>query len=222
MKTEISGIYISSEELEHLKELFQQDLNFELGHTPAAKTEKLEKAVRELEDLYHAAPCGYHSLETNGYFIRINETGLEWLGEKRESLLGQKTLEEMLHPDSRTLFRRNFDRLKEYGKLEDIEYILQPEEGPVRPVLLSATALYNKRGEFVMSREVLYDISHRKQMEDRLKRINSFRDMLMHEVLVETREIRLALEHMNDAEKNYRINLLCDHIERLARMSASV
>ncbi|MFN8309652.1 MAG: PAS domain-containing protein [Chitinophagales bacterium] len=222
MKTEISGIYISADEIEHLKHLFEDGNHFTEHYDPAPQSERMEKALREMEDLYNNAPCGYHSLEPGGYFIRVNDTELEWLGETRESLLGQKMFAEMLSLESRKRFQSNFEVLKRSGHLENIEYELQPENGKRRTVLLNATAVHNRRGDFVMSRSVLSDISQRKLHEDRLKRINTFRDLLMNEVLAEVRSIRSSLPLMNETEKTVRVAQLCDHIERLGRMSSSV
>ena len=40
----------------------------------------LRKSANEIEDLYNNAPCGYHSLDKDGVFLRINHTALGWLG----------------------------------------------------------------------------------------------------------------------------------------------
>lgn len=45
----------------------------------------------ELEELYHQAPCGYHSLDSEGVFIRINDTELKLLGYAREEIVGKKS-----------------------------------------------------------------------------------------------------------------------------------
>ena len=42
-------------------------------------------ALSEREDLYNSAPCnsapcGFHSLDKDGVFVRVNETELRWLG----------------------------------------------------------------------------------------------------------------------------------------------
>jgi hypothetical protein len=40
----------------------------------------IRQAADEIHDLYNRAPCGYHSLDTHGTFVRINDTELSWLG----------------------------------------------------------------------------------------------------------------------------------------------
>ncbi|MGB6064130.1 MAG: PAS domain S-box protein [Desulfomonilaceae bacterium] len=46
-------------------------------------------AAKEIKDLYNNAPCGYHSLDSNGVFVRINDTELSWLGYTREEIIGK-------------------------------------------------------------------------------------------------------------------------------------
>lgn len=50
--------------------------------------DQLMKYSEEVEDLYQNAPCGYHSLDQGGAFVRINETELKWLGYARSEVLG--------------------------------------------------------------------------------------------------------------------------------------
>ncbi len=41
----------------------------------------------EIEGLYNFAPCGYHSLDSEGVIIRINDTELQWLGYARDEIV---------------------------------------------------------------------------------------------------------------------------------------
>ena len=55
-----------------------------------ARTEQTAQAsAAETESLYNEAPCGYHSVDKNGTFVRINDTELAWLGYRREEVVGK-------------------------------------------------------------------------------------------------------------------------------------
>src|SRR5262249_26220177 len=41
--------------------------------------ERLNEAFQRVHDLYHYAPCGYHSVDASGRFVEINATALQWL-----------------------------------------------------------------------------------------------------------------------------------------------
>jgi PAS domain S-box-containing protein len=57
--------------------------------------EELEQHVRErtleLSNLYNNSPCGYHSLDARGVFVRINDTELNWLGYSRDEIVNKKS-----------------------------------------------------------------------------------------------------------------------------------
>src|SRR6056297_1926625 len=48
--------------------------------------EEKNTIASELLDLYENAPCGYHSLDKDGFFVRINTTELSWLGYSRDEI----------------------------------------------------------------------------------------------------------------------------------------
>jgi PAS domain-containing protein len=62
--------------------------------------EVLRRSSEEISDLYNNAPCGYHSLDKNGTFIRINDTELRWLGYSREEVIGKMKIGDVITPES--------------------------------------------------------------------------------------------------------------------------
>ncbi len=129
------------------------------------QAEKLLRASsEEIEDLYNHAPCGYHSLDRDGIIRIINDTELGWLGYSRDEIIG-KCFADVLTPDSLQTFRQNFPHLKETGEIHDVELNLVCKDGTVFPVMISATALSDEDGNFIMSRSTIYDMSERKKME---------------------------------------------------------
>ncbi len=119
----------------------------------------------ELQQLYDQAPCGYHSLDENGIFIRINQTELAMLGYTRGKLIGKKKFYELLTPESQKVFEANFLTFKKRGWVRDLEFNMIRKDGSILPVSLSSTAVKDKSGQYVMSRSVVLDISDRKHLE---------------------------------------------------------
>ncbi|MBW4619084.1 MAG: PAS domain S-box protein [Cyanosarcina radialis HA8281-LM2] len=130
--------------------------------------EALRIYTQEVEDLYNRAPCGYHSLDENGTFIRINDTELDWLGYSRDEVIGRKKLVDLLTPESLQVFEENFPAFLERGWARDLEFQLVRQDGTILPVLLSGNAVRDASGNYVMSRSTLYDISERKQAEAKI------------------------------------------------------
>jgi PAS domain S-box-containing protein len=132
--------------------------------------ETLERYVEEIRDLYNNAPAGYHSLNSDGVFVQINDTELEWLGYSREELLGKLKFTDLLTPDSRTNFYQNYPRFKEQGWISDLEFDFIRKDGSLLHVLVNATAIYDDKGEYIRSRTTLYDMTELKKAQDTLKR----------------------------------------------------
>jgi PAS domain S-box-containing protein len=103
---------------------------------PSAPLPTLEQ-IDELQQLYDKAPCGYHSLDANGVFVRVNQTELTMLGYSREELLGLKTFFEILTPDSQKIFTTNFPLFKQRGYIRDLEFQMIRKDNSIFPVSLS-------------------------------------------------------------------------------------
>lgn len=141
----------------------------ELEVRVAERTAEVQQYAEEIEDLYNNAPCGYHSLDTEGRFIHINDTELKWLGYSRDELLYQRTITDVLAPHSLSQFQENFCILKQRGWFTDLEVQLIRKNGSVLSASVSSTAIYDQAGNFVRSRMTLFDITERKRIEAALQ-----------------------------------------------------
>ncbi len=129
-----------------------------------------KRTRNEIQDLYNGAPCGYHSLDADGVFVRINETECLWLGYSWREIIGKRRFADFLTPKSLEVFDREFQELKKRGWVRNLEFEMVRKDGTIIPVLLNSTAVKNTRGEFVMSRSTTFDISERKRMEEELRK----------------------------------------------------
>ncbi|WP_172622796.1 sensor domain-containing protein [Aquicella siphonis] len=129
----------------------------------------LQQSIMEVQDLYENAPCGYHSIDHRGVFLRMNLTELKWLGYMRDEVIGKLKITDILSPSSRDRFEEIFTRFKREGSIQDIEYEMQRKDGSMLMVLLNSTAVYDARGNYIMSRTTVFDNTRRKQMEYALR-----------------------------------------------------
>ncbi len=125
---------------------------------------------QELIDLYEFAPCGFHSLDADGTFVHINTTELNWLGYARDEVIGRKVTD-VLTLEAQLKFAEYFPRLKSSGLTRDLEMDFVRKDGTILPTLISATTVRDPRGEFVMSRSVVYDLTARKMADVRFRTI---------------------------------------------------
>jgi len=132
--------------------------------------ERLQLYANEISDLYDHAPCGYHSLDRGGTFVRINDTELQWLGYTRDEIAGRKKFSDVMTAASQEVFRENFPRLVKGRDVMDLELQLVRKDGSMLPVLLNATAVRDASGQVVRIRATVVDLTARKQAEDNARR----------------------------------------------------
>lgn len=144
--------------------LYQADVQRRLAE------EALRKSAEEFQDLYNRAPIGYHSVDKDGMLVRINDTELAWLGYTREEVVGRMNFADLLTPESLTTFRENYPAFKARGWVRDLEFEMIRKDRSVLPVLLSATAIKDDCGNYLMSRSTIYDVTERRQMEAALRK----------------------------------------------------
>jgi PAS domain S-box-containing protein len=101
---------------------------------------ELRKYADRVSDLYNNAPCGYHSLDEEGFYVEINDTELNWLGLTREEVLGRLRFSDILKPEQRPFFEDRYRHFLADGSIRDVEYQLISKDGTTRRVLLSASA----------------------------------------------------------------------------------
>ncbi|RUT10159.1 hypothetical protein DSM106972_006540 [Dulcicalothrix desertica PCC 7102] len=123
-----------------------------------------QQAKQEIEDLYNNSPCGYHSLDADGKFIRINDTELQWLGYTRAEILHQRFVD-FLTPESKQVFYENFPNFKQQGCIHNLEFQMVAKDGSTRWFNLNATGIKDAKGNFIISRSTLFDIDERKRAE---------------------------------------------------------
>lgn len=129
---------------------------------------KVQERTAEVKDLYDNAPAGYHSLDVNGRYTQVNQTELKWLGRTHEEVMGHH-IGEFLTEHSQLTFQENFSRIQKDGFINGIEIEMIRKDGSTFPVLVSATAVMDGRGNFLMSRTTVYDHTERKKAEEALR-----------------------------------------------------
>jgi len=143
-------------------------------------TEK-RRLESELLDLYHNAPCGYYSLDSKGYFTRINDTALRWLGYEPEELLGKKRFVDLLSPESRLAYSEALQKFHNEGALKNVECELIKKNGEIFYGLLNSTAILGNEGDLI-SHHTLNDISSRKAVEAKLRDVQRFNEKIVEAV----------------------------------------
>jgi two-component system, cell cycle sensor histidine kinase and response regulator CckA len=134
------------------------------GNRPLENVLLPVEQLDEFQQLYDQAPCGYHSLDREGRFIRINQTELTMLGYDRAEIIGKK-FSDLLAPKSLQIFISNFPQFKARGWVKNLKFYMVCKNGQHLPVSLSSTAIKDTDGNFLMTRSVVLDISEQSSLE---------------------------------------------------------
>jgi PAS domain S-box-containing protein len=137
----------------------------DIGEAKLAQ-DALQKTANEMADLYNQAPCGYHSIDENGIFTKINDTELKWLGYRREEVVGKMRITDILTEPARKKFEESFDYFKhDDGSIREIEYEIQRRDGSRFLALASSRALFDTKGKFLQSNTSLYDVTESREFQ---------------------------------------------------------
>jgi len=140
-----------------------------------ATAEALRKAHAEASDLYDHAPCGYHTLDADFRYLRVNETELAWLGYTREEMIG-RLVTDFQTASSQERLQAMLAGAGSGGPMDPIEAEFVRKDGTVLPVLLSGSAQHDDQGKFICSRATLLDMTELRQ--ERNEREQRIRDAL--------------------------------------------
>lgn len=141
----------------------------------------MRRVESEVLDLYHNAPCGYYSLDSKGYFTRINDTALRWLGYTEEELLGIKRFIDLLSPESRLVYSASLKQFRNEGALKNVECELIKKNGETFFGLLNSTAILGNEGDLI-SHHTLNDVGVRKAVEAKLREVQLFNEKIVEAV----------------------------------------
>ncbi|WP_052157961.1 sensor histidine kinase [Leptospirillum ferriphilum] len=134
--------------------------------------QKARKYAEEVRNLYDYAPCGYHSVDREGIFLRINETELSWLGYRREELEGKKRIFELLFPEDLPLYQNAFQGMLRGEPVRDLRLRFLRKDGSVLPVLLNVSVNRDDSGKFFSTRGVLLDMTDKRIDEEKILDLN--------------------------------------------------
>ena len=170
---DISELHCQQEEI--------QAFNASLEARVAQRTQELALANQRLREtlddahlLYNQAPCGYHSINGDGLFVRINQTELNWLGYQREEVIGGLHFRDLVLPDYLDSVEQCLKQLKLGQSLDPVEVCLRRRDGGTLHALLSSTSVFDAQGHFLHANNTLVDISTRRNAERALSAQRAF------------------------------------------------
>ena len=153
----------------------------------------LSRASEEIKGLYNEAPCGYHSLNGDGTIIEMNKTWLEWIGYKRDEVINKMTFLDLFTPASQERYKETFPKFKLQGFINNVECEIVCKDHSALFVIVNATAIRDKYGNFIKSRSTAFNITDRHLAEEKViaanKELEAFTYSVSHDLRAPLRSI---------------------------------
>ena len=130
--------------------------------------EEQKKSAELARSIMNLALVGYHSIDSNGVVVEINQTELDWLGYARGDIVGKKHFSEFVLENPARPLKAMREQFVREGYLENVEMNLMTKSGEVIPCLFNAKAVYHADGSFSHSISTIYNFSERKKLENQL------------------------------------------------------
>ncbi|HYG17436.1 MAG TPA: CHASE3 domain-containing protein [Ohtaekwangia sp.] len=191
--------------------------------------ESLHTAMMRIHDIYDRAPCGYHSLDADGFFEEINQTWLRWIGYAKTEVVKKVRFNDILTAESSQLFLQLFPVFKTQGSIHDQEFEVVRKDGTTFPVILSAQAVFDDQGNYLKSRSTVFDYSERKRAAEKILQLNheleAFTYSVSHDLRAPLRSIDgygriLSEDHAGqlDAEGQRILNTIIKNANKMGRL----
>lgn len=163
---------------------------------------------QRIQELYDNAPCGYHSVDSQGRYLQVNATELAWLGCDIDDVIGKLGPRDCYAESSRAAYDRGLRQLVDRGHVDAAEFdLVNRRDGSVRRVLVNATARRDAAGRLLETRAVMVDITELHAARERLK---AQADELEARVAQRTGELRELASQLEQAENRERQQIARD------------
>ncbi|KXX70327.1 ATP-binding protein [Flammeovirga sp. SJP92] len=141
------------------------------------------------EILYHESPEMFMSIcPKTKKLITCNFTLSHTLGYSTKEVIG-KTIFDLYDISCHNKVRGLFQSFLEGGEVENEELLVRKKDGSTFPVLLSAKAVRNNKGEILYSNSCWRDITKIKELESSLKKSNELLNQKLKELAQKNKEL---------------------------------
>ena len=128
-----------------------------------------EQAARETQerfsDFFMNAPIGFHIFGPDQVLIDINEAELDMLGYERDEIVGKKKWTDLIVPEQKQQFEKQWHDITTRGQAKNIEYTLVHKDGYRIDVMLNASSRFDEQGNLMNTRGSVLNITARKRAE---------------------------------------------------------
>lgn len=140
--------------------------------------EKLSGNLNFLQTLMDAIPNPIYSKDEQGVYNHCNIAFTEFLGIKREQIIGN-TVNEVFEENLAEIYNKSDKNLKEKKGIQVYESKLMHEEGTYHDVIFSKSVVENKQGNDEGLVGVIIDITEQKKIEEKINKLLKLKEAMI-------------------------------------------
>jgi two-component system cell cycle sensor histidine kinase/response regulator CckA len=129
---------------------------------------QLKESEMRFQNLFEKLPVGYHSLDSDGNLLAVNDSWCETFGYSRAEVLGSN-FSRFLVPEEKEAFLGKFAAFKSAGEVSDVNWRIMRKDGTARHLVFKGRIGHNADGTFKQTHCVFEDITERKAASDAME-----------------------------------------------------
>lgn len=137
----------------------------------------IKQSTEKYEAIYNNAPLPFHSLDPNGHIVDVNPAWLKVTGYSQTEVL-EKWYGDFLHERSVDIFKRNFPKLKDLGRVQNVPFKLRTKDGDYIDIKLDGSSSYSTEGDFLQTyctfKNVTEEVEQQNKLEESEAKYRSF------------------------------------------------
>jgi len=183
---------------------------YRLGIQEIAQRKKAEKELRLSEEryrhIYHKTPVMLHSIDMEGWIIRVSDHWLDVMGYDRDAVIGRQ-LTDFFTPESRQYAHDViFPEFFKTGFCKDIAYTYVKRNGECLDIMLSCYGVRDEDGQIIRSLAVSVDVTEKnraqKDLQIATEKLSQYSHDLEQQVHKRTAQLEASREHLKKMSKN--------------------
>jgi len=202
----------------------QYQIKHNLAETLQITHHKLEKSEQKFRDLYENSPNLLRTIDINGDIVDCNEMYSKTLGYTKDKIIGSSIFNHV-PKEKYDAMEKSFEAWKKIGRVGGREVTLQRKDKTTFPALLTASGIYNKKGDLVGSNTSIINLTEinktkERLQEEKIKRLTAIGELsariahdLRNPMSVITNTLEL-LEMESDIKHNKKIQNKFKRIDR--------
>jgi len=193
-------------------------------NTQKALTQTLELNEQKFRSLYETSPNLLRTIDTKGIILDCNERYAKTLGYAKKEIIGSSIFNHV-PKEKLAEMKKSFQAWKKIGRVGGREVTMQRKDGTIFPALITATGIYNEKGNLIGSNTSIIDLTEiqkaKEQLqEEKIKRLTAIGELsarIAHDLRNPMSVIKNTIELVEvelDVKRNEKIQKKFDRINR--------